>query len=124
MDAIFGPISSVIEKYSYGPCTAIVVEVNSDLRCCCVKPQNHYFLNHKGEVIVLLPMPKRRGNLNGVILKADQTIEFVSTWSSEICQQFLKVMPSTRFTLFYQAGSRTIIEIVNKMLTMGIFQLR
>lgn len=128
MEAIFNPISNVIGKYSYGACIAIVRQISHNLRLCRIDPYKYYILNHDGSVIVLLPLSQRTdSNHNGIIFRAASK-QYCTTWTAEACEKMLheatKYYPPRRIVLFRDLKHHKIVDIINQLIHLNIFQLR
>lgn len=123
MEVIFEAISYVIQKYSYGPCIAIVADINSSVRACCIKPFNYYFLNIGGKVIVILPSHQALTNQNGILLSYKGLTEFVNTWTAGTCERLINHNAPQKFVLFRDTKNHRLVDIINRLIEKGIFSL-
>lgn len=131
METIFKPISDVIHRYSYGTCIAAVRQITKNLRCCRIDPYKYYFLNYNGSIIILLPHSQRiDSNYNGIIFRGNSK-QYCSTWTIEVCEKLLHEASTNssmsqlhRIVLFRDFKQHKIIDIINRLIYMNIFQLK
>lgn len=128
METIFNPISNIIGKYSYGACIAIVRQISYNLRLCRIDPYKYYILNYNGSVIVLLPLSQRiDSHHNGIIFRANSK-EYCTTWTMETCEKILheatQYSPPCRIVLFRDLKHHKIVDIINQLIHMNIFQIK
>lgn len=128
MEVIFNSISKVIAKYSYGICVATVRQISASLRCCRIDPYNYYLLNDAGSVIVLLPYAQRVDSRYNGIAFSGNSKQYVSTWTAEACEKLLTDSqtsdPPTRIVLFRDLKHHKIIDIINRLIELRVFQLQ
>lgn len=131
MSKIFTDIPGIIAKLSTGPTSALVIEISSNIRYAIVQPYNFYFINDKKSIIYLLTSSRVPTNSNF------NAIEFFSSEKTKTngAQKYIishitindvnKYFTNShdKFILFKEVKPRTIEEILNKMLEIGIFTI-
>lgn len=134
MAQLFLDINRIIANLSTGPTAAIVMEISSNVRYAIVQPYNFYFINNKKSIIFLLTSTRvpPNTNYNAIEFYSSETKNnngrqnyIVSSLTiNDINKYFTNnYNKSRKFILFKEVSARTIEEILNEMLSLGIFTI-
>lgn len=124
MQTVFDPLTTLLAKYSFGPCSANLCIFNNDLRAVCIRPQNYYMLNYKKSIVILLN--EFRQNHNAFIVKyrdKKYTVSQAYSWSVSECWNRMKSQQLKTFVLFRDSSQLTYVQIVNALIAKGLFQV-
>lgn len=135
MARLFSDMNKIIADLSTGPTAAIVMEISSNVRYAIVQPYNFYFINNKKSIVYLLTATRVPTNTNynaieffSSVAARDTNVRhnyIVSqTTINDINKYFTNnYNKSEKFILFKEVSARTIEDILNEMLTQGIFTI-
>lgn len=133
--SLFSDITRIIANLSTGPTAALVIEISSNVRYAIVQPYNFYFINNKKSIVYLLTSTRvpTNSNYNAIEFFSDTKAKSSSksgtqnyivsqTTINDLNKYFTdNYHKCVKCILFKDVSARTIEDILNEMLSQGIF---